>query len=263
MRQTHSLDKAPVFLIPAYEPATTVIDTVWALIDSNQFHNGVIIDDGSGNIFSNIFQKLSQHPKITLLSYPRNLGKGAALKSGFEFIRSTFPQSAGIVTVDADGQHAVADILKVTQILSEHPQELVMGYRVFDSEVPFRSRAGNIITSKLIHLITGKRIKDTQTGLRGLPMKSIHWMLSVPLNGYDFEIEILLTCLAKQMALIEVEIETIYLNHNQSSHFNPTIDSFRIYAVISRFALRSLINILSFKKNRYRQNHYIRYDHTA
>jgi hypothetical protein len=157
----------------------------------------------------------------------------------------------------------VSDILRVARTLKSNPEKLVMGSRVFDRNVPFRSLVGNNFTSSLLHLITGKRIKDTQTGLRGLPMSLMEWMSGVPLNGYDFEMEILLGCLVKQMPILEVEIETIYLNRNQSSHFNPALDSLRIYAVILRYVLRLLGNLLPFKMNKDRHNHYMPHDHTV
>ena len=263
MSYIHYAENAPVFLIPAYEPDTVLIELVRKLIDTGHFHYGLIVNDGSGCAFDGIFKILAQMAGVTVLNHPDNLGKGAALKSGFDYIRSRFPYCVGIVTADADGQHALADILAIAYALKSNPGKLIMGIREFHHNVPFRNRMGNIITSKILHKLTGKEVKDTQTGLRGIPMVSINWMLNVPLNGYDFEMEILMKCLKKRIPFIEVAIETIYLNNNLSSHFNPALDSIRIYAVILRHALRSLLNRIPFTKNKKTYIHNIRYEHTT
>lgn len=142
-----------------------------------------------------------------------------------------------MVTADADGQHAPADILRVARRLMEHPDALVLGAREFPAHIPLRSRFGNVLTRLVFLVFTGKLLRDTQTGLRGWPAAQCRDSLRVPIQGYDFGLEDP-ACGGRGGAIEEVGIETIYLDGNRASHFNPLRDSFRIYFVFLRYCRR-------------------------
>ncbi len=80
------------------------------------------------------------------------------------------PDVAGVVTADADGQHAPEDIERVADVLAAQPEALVLGARSFGDDVPLRSRFGNILTRGIMHALLGRKLTDTQTGLRGIPV---------------------------------------------------------------------------------------------
>jgi putative flippase GtrA len=169
-----------------------------------------------------------------------NLGKGAALKTGLNYVACNYPASAGAVTADADGQHSLADILATAQGLSATPRSVVLGARQFDGDVPGRSKFGNTITRYIMRAVTGQKLTDTQTGLRGIPMDFIPDLLRSKATGYDFELDMLVQCKYTNRHIREVPIATIYIDQNRSSHFNPLLDSMRIYFVFIRFAAVSL-----------------------
>lgn len=230
----------PVVLIPAYKPADSLVQIVEELAASPGVRAVVVVNDGSGPDFNRIFAQLSQTDGVHLLAHIVNLGKGAGLKAGLNYAACTFPESIGVVTADADGQHTVKDILRTAEALSERPQHLVLGARRFDGEVPFRSRLGNVLTRHVLRAVTGQKVSDTQTGLRGIPMGFIPTLVQLRPNGYDFELEVLLACKRTMRSVSEIEIETVYLDGNRSSHFNPLLDSMRIYFLLIRFAAVSL-----------------------
>src|ERR1700676_1828863 len=98
-----------VLLIPAYRPSEVLPDLVTNLLTQDQFaviQSIIIVDDGSGPEFAPIFSQLEARPCVTILRHAVNLGKGAALKTGFNNFLLAFPDAAGVVTADADGQHA-------------------------------------------------------------------------------------------------------------------------------------------------------------
>jgi putative flippase GtrA len=169
-----------------------------------------------------------------------NLGKGAALKTGLNHAACAFPESVGVVTADADGQHIAADILLVASELAANPRQLVLGVRTFDARVPFRSRLGNTLTRYIMRTVTGQKLSDTQTGLRGIPMGFVPSLLKLRATSYDFELDMLVTSRDAARSIREVPISTIYLNGNRSSHFNPLLDSMRIYFIFIRFSAVSL-----------------------
>jgi len=146
----------------------------------------------------------------------------------------------GVVTADADGQHAVKDIVAVAQRLRDTPDALVIGTRRFVGEVPWRSRLGNSATRLVFRLLVGKKLQDTQSGLRGIPRDYIPRLLRIEATGYEFELDMLITCKHGQWPIAEQPIETIYLEGNKSSHFDPLWDSMKIYFVLLRFMAASL-----------------------
>lgn len=230
-------------LIPAYRPADSLVDVVRALA-AQAFRHIVVVDDGSGPEFGATFDRVQAIAGVELLRHATNLGKGAALKTGLNHILCNLSDVVGIVTADADGQHDPDDIARVGERLLEHPESLVLGCRAFRADVPARSRFGNLLTSGIMHALVGRKISDTQTGLRGIPASLATRILKLEAHGYEFELEMLIAAHQWGVPLVEEPIRTIYLPGNPSSHFNPLIDSMKIYFVLLRFGSISLLTAL-------------------
>lgn len=227
--------------IPAYNPPDKLIPLVREL-SASDFSSIVVLNDGSDSTCDPIFKEIESIEKVTLLQHAVNLGKGAAIKTGLNFIYCHFPQHIGVVTIDADGQHLTVDALNIAQTLQDKPDSLVIGVRKFDKDVPLRSMFGNILTKKLFHILVGQKVTDTQSGLRGIPREFITKLLKIDSNGYEFELDMLLACKYSDRIIVEKEINTVYLEGNKSSHFNPILDSMKIYFVLFRFTFTSLIS---------------------
>ena len=225
-------------LIPAYKPDDKLVALTNQLLTHDDLKL-VVVDDGSGEAFRPVFEALDK--RVTLISYPDNKGKGGALKTGIRYIMDHMPECERLVTADADGQHRYADIRKVLDKSEEMPGALVLGSRAFDGDVPLRSRFGNAMTRQVFAIASGVKVRDTQTGLRGFDRDGMRLFADVPGDRYEYEINMLLTAARAEMPIYEVTIETVYLNDNESSHFNPLKDSLRIYACILKFACSSLI----------------------
>src|ERR1017187_9749966 len=230
-------------VIPAYRPSAALVEVVRALAE-RQFPAILVVDDGSGPEFHEIFAGAGALPGVQLLRHATNLGKGAALKTGINHALCTIPDLAGVVTADADGQHDPGDIERVGEALVAHPQSLVLGCRAFHEDVPLRSRFGNILTSAIMHALMGRKMADTQTGLRGLPASFALRTLKIEATGYEFELEMLIAAHQLGIHVVEESIRTIYEPGNRSSHFNPIVDSMKIYFVLLRFGSVSLLTAL-------------------
>lgn len=226
-------------LIPAYKPDHQLLDLIDRLTDSG-ISNIIIIDDGSGSEFKDLFDKIRTNSFCSLCTHAVNLGKGRAIKTGLNYALTTYPELSGIVTADADGQHLPEDILKVQKKLIENPKNLILGCRSFDKKIPFRSKLGNEITKKIFHLLVGVKVSDTQTGLRGIPSKYIPECIKMDGEKYEYEINMLASGGKHGISIKEIPIETVYIDQNRSSHFNPVLDSIRIYFVLFRFLISSL-----------------------
>ena len=239
-------------VIPSLQPNFSLLAYISELKELG-FTKIVVVDDGSGAAFSSIFEQARLEHNCEVITHPVNLGKGAALKSAFARV-SGAPDLIGVVTADADGQHAASDVAKVADALMESASAgrkiLVLGTRTFGANaVPWKSRFGNTITSFLVKVLFGKFISDTQTGLRGIPASLLESQQSVKGDRFEFEMGALFKALADKVPIREVPIRTIYLDgKNKATHFRPLVDSAKIYFVIFGqffgFASSSLISAL-------------------
>ncbi|NTW05598.1 MAG: glycosyltransferase [Peptococcaceae bacterium] len=231
-----------VVIIPAYQPGPELIALAKDLLKDPDLKI-IVIDDGSTGDAKTVIEKTSKLSNVDILKHGVNLGKGQALKTGFNhFIVNYQDSSVGVVTADADGQHLPEDIRRVLEKLSEKPDRLWLGCREFRGRIPLRSIIGNNLTRVVFRFISGHKIYDTQTGLRGIPRELLPNLLHISSTGYDYELEMLLEVLKKKWPIGQIKINTVYTNNNAGSHFNPLIDSFKIYFVFLRF---SVLGILS------------------
>jgi len=232
-----------IVLIPAYEPGARLEPVVAGLVDADPDLEVVVVDDGSGPEFTETFERVERRG-ATVLRHVHNRGKGAALKTGLDYVLTAHPGD-DVVTADADGQHPVPDILRVADALREDivvgTPTLVLGCRSFMGRVPARSRAGNALARGVFRLAAGWSLTDTQTGLRGIPSGLLEWVRAQPGERFEFEQNVLLRCRRDGVPTREVAIETVYLEGNASSHFRPVVDSARVALPLVMFAGSSLL----------------------
>lgn len=226
-------------LIPAYQPDGQLGPLVTALLERS-FPAVIVVNDGSHPDCDSVFENLPADHRIRLVRHAVNLGKGRALKTGLNAFLNHYPEYSGVVTCDADGQHTPDDIRATAQAMQSHPGKVILGSRRFQGVVPFRSRLGNTLTRYVFAVLTGRLLADTQTGLRGIPTYIVPKLMRLDGERYEYEIN-MLTEVAHSSGVVEIPIQTIYLDGNRSSHFNPVWDSMKIYFVLVRFWLSSLV----------------------
>jgi glycosyltransferase involved in cell wall biosynthesis len=230
-----------IVLIPAYEPNQRLINLIHDLLDTCDYEI-VVVDDGSGPEYKSIFDTVTSLG-CTVLTHEHNRGKGAALKTGFHYIQET-KKAAGVVTADCDGQHLPKDIIRIAEEVQEHQKTIVLGSRKFVGKVPFRSRFGNSVTRSVFSFASGVKIYDTQTGLRGFGAEMLPWLCKIAGDRFEYEMNMLLEAVQAGYKFKELDIETVYLEQNKSSHFHFLKDSFRVYLPIVKFSMSSLMSAL-------------------
>ncbi len=230
-----------IILIPAYKPDEKFIKFANELMTAEC--TVVSVDDGSGEDCRPYFAQVEEMG-VTVLVHPENKGKGAALKTGIRYIMAHFP-GCGIITADCDGQHTVKDILRVASKMDKHPDKLILGSR-FKSmkDVPLRSALGNTVTRLAFKIATRVSIRDTQTGLRGLPAEALSKMVEVEGDRYEYEMNVLLKLKEWELGFKEVSVATIYIEDNKSSHYNTLKDSWKIFKQIAKFCTSSVFCFL-------------------
>lgn len=239
-KHTSAPQLSTAVVIPAYRPTSRLIDIAYALA-ADQSVLVVIVDDGSEPFFDDIFARPRTETNILVLLHATNLGKGAALKTGFNHVLVNYPHVGHITTADADGQHDPDDVRKVIVEAGRYPDDLILGVRKFGKGTPLRSYVGNKLSSLVYRAVLGLAISDTQTGMRSLPKELARRCLRIANNRYEFETEMLALANSSKVRIREVPIRTIYEAKNASSHFNPVLDSFRIYFSVLRYAFASIL----------------------
>lgn len=236
-----------VLIIPSLNPDEKLIDYVDALL-SEGFERIILVDDGSREDLKPIFTTLERRG-CDLLVHARNMGKGRALKDALNHYLNRYANEClGVITADSDGQHLVKDVIRLDDAMGEGGDALLLGVRDFDDpSVPFKSRNGNKITRAVMKLLIGGSISDTQTGLRGIPNRLCYEYLTLEGERFEYETTMLIETLKKEIPIREIVIDTVYINDNRETHFNPIRDSIAIYRLIlSTFMKYAFSSIASF-----------------
>lgn len=225
-------------VIPALSPGRQFPLYVERLVEAG-FTRIVVVDDGSSNEFEDTFQKIAQSEVVEVLRHPSNAGQGASLKTAYKHLLTNRGETIGVITADADGQHALEDVIRMADFLlngEAADSAAIIGSRALNSkEIPWRSRLGNTVTSAVVKLLFGEYLVDTQTGLRAFPMDLLPALIKVKGDRFEYNMNVLLNFMRSGVAIKSLPIRTIYHDSSNSvSHFRPLIDSLRIYFVIFR-----------------------------
>ena len=230
-------------VIPSYEPDERLI-TLCGSLKKEKISDVIIVNDGSSKKYSHIFKEIETEYKFKVLKHKVNMGKGKALKTAFEYLLKD--DIVGCVTADSDGQHSVKDIKSCMKALRDNSNSLILGCRDFTGDnIPPKSKFGNNITRRVLRVFNGLKISDTQTGLRGIPKEFMSELLTVEGDRFEFETNMLIVS-KNRYKIKEISIETIYdSKENHSTHFNPIVDSFKIYRCIFGYFFRYLLGAVS------------------
>lgn len=193
----------------------------------------IVVDDGSTD---GTLDSIADLPVRTLRRAQRG-GKGAALHDGFALALSLGADA--VMTMDADGQHAPADIPRLMAAARQHPERIVIGARLIGRERQPRSRRrANAVADWFLSWACGHRVIDTQSGHRVYPRRAAALARACPASGFDFEAEILIEAAAHGITTVAVPIEARYAPGLRPSHFAPVADVLRITRLVAGRIIR-------------------------
>lgn len=205
-------------LIPAYNEEES-LPSLLALIPCNRT-DIVVVDDGSSDSTADIAEKSG----CLVIRQRENLGKGAAQRAGFEHLKGM--DYDGVVTLDADGQHDPSLIPRFIRKAEEGDYDILIGTRRLQlgTGMPFLRLLTNLTTSLVVSIMSGQRIRDSQSGYRYLSSRTVR---NVPLttSRYQTESEVLIRAGRMGYSIGEVPITTIY--SGQRSDINKAVDTAR------------------------------------
>lgn len=201
-----------VALIPCYNEIAHVAGVVQR---TRQHLPVVVIDDGSTDGSGAAAAKAG----ATVLTHPRNRGKGAALATG---IRWALEQGCrAVVTLDADAQHDPDEIPTFLDAYCRDVADMIIGRRDF-SQMPPRNSLGNRLSNRILGWALGRPIPDNQCGYRLLNRRAME-TLDFNTPGFEFEVEMIVQAVMAGLRMAWVPIRTIYAG--ETSHFRPVGDS--------------------------------------
>lgn len=235
---SNKLIKDVAVIIPVYNNKKTVADVVKSVLHC--FETVIVVDDGSDIEV----RTLIQNGSIILLRHENNMGKGKGLITGFkEAERRGFKQ---VVTIDADGQHDIQDILPHIRDIRGHNNTLFIGDRNMDTDnVPLVSKFGKKNSNFWIFLETFCKIGDSQCGYRVYPVSLASQ--SYLTDGFDFETEVIVKHIWNRGEVVDFPVKVVYFPESERvSHFDKKRDNIKISWLHAKLMVQRYILLKGF-----------------
>lgn len=211
-------------VIPAYNAGPEIARVVAEASRHLGRDRVLVVNDGSGD---------GEPEKLRVdgywvIDHPQNLGKGAALQTGFRAVLARGAE--GVLTLDADGQHGPEWIPGF--LTASRDADIVVGSRMkAPGDMPWLRVAVNHFTSAVVSLLAGTRITDSQSGFRWI---SAEVLRRVPLESmrFDAESEILIKAARLGFRIGEIPMPAVY--GDEISKVHPVRDTIRFFRLVGR-----------------------------
>lgn len=225
------------FVIPVYNHAGSVAQVIRQARDLN--YPVFVIDDGSTD---DTPKRLAEIQGITIISHKKNMGKGAAIMSGFIAASAATDWA---ITIDADGQHYPEDALKLIAAIPEGIRPIIVGDRegMLGEHVPWTSRFGRKFSNFWVWISGGPALSDSQSGMRIYPLPEA-MELETKARRFQFEVEILVQAKRKGIPVMEVPVRVNYHPGGaRISHFRPFVDFLRNSSTFTRLIFSRIFSL--------------------
>ncbi|MCX6121967.1 MAG: glycosyltransferase family 2 protein [Ignavibacteriales bacterium] len=218
------ITKTIAILIPAFNAEWSLAELVRRVRTAIGEVQIVVVDDGS----TDQTHEGAASVGAVVLRHEKNRGKGAALQTGFDY----FNKQTGIefiITMDADLQHQPEEVPKFLLVQQKTNADIVIGWREkIGTRMPIHRKISNTITSALVGLRTGVKIKDSQCGFR-LMRRSVIDCIKLETTGYEAETEFLIKAARRGFKLEFVPVQTIYgVEKSYMTHWTTTVNFIKV-----------------------------------
>ncbi len=213
-------------LIPAYNEEIAI---QFVVSETMNFLPVLVADDGS----TDATVELASGSGAMIVKNFRNLGKGAALRVGFQYALDNGYHA--VLILDADGQHDPDEIPNFLECYQRKKSNMIIGMRDF-TKMPFTRRLANSLGSVLVNKLTREPIYDNQSGYRLIDANLMKLLLESQEMGFEFEVEMIFACLYAGLSIDWVPIKTIYAN--EKSHISPISHITNYFRILKRVSKR-------------------------
>lgn len=218
--------------IPAYNEENGIGSTI--LGAKKYADEVVVVDDGSTDRTPDILEQAA----VTVLRHERNRGKGAAVRTLFDHVEQM--ECDALVLIDADGQHAPADIPTLAEPVVSGDADMVIGSRYLDAdeadETPFYRRFGQMVLDYATSRVTGADLTDTQSGFRAFSPDALD-RLDLTTDGMGVECEMIDSATNEGLSITERAIEARY-DDLEGQTYNPVKHGLAVMLFLVRLARR-------------------------
>ncbi len=216
-----AMDKPFQFMavIPAHNEAAHIAQVVG---EARRLVPVLVVDDGSTDETA----RLAEAAGALVVRQSPNQGKGVALRTGF--VKALEMSCEAVIMLDGDGQHDPSEIGQFLEAYRAKPADLIIGRRDFGN-MPLVRRFSNTVGRWMFSWAMGQPIPDNQSGYRLLSRRLVEALCGSAERGFEFEVEMIATCLKAHMDLEWIPIRTIYAGEH--SHIRPlphVVNYFRI-----------------------------------
>ena len=235
-------------VIPVFNNEKSIRDVVYQSLE--QCSDVIVVNDGSTDSTGNILYSIEG---ITIVEYPKNKGKGYALKRGFkQALQMGFTYA---ITLDGDGQHYPTEIPKFLNANIQHPGSIIVGERDLNGVKRTKgSSFANKFSDFWFFLQTGQRLGDTQSGYRLYPLKKLYG-LSLISARYEAELELLVFPSWHGVKIFTVPINVYYPpKEERVSHFRPVKDFMRIFVLNTILCILTIVYSIPVRVGRWIYN---------
>ena len=225
-------------IIPVFNEEETVgeiIKRVGAVQMPDVEKEVIVVDDGStdataSKIQNSIRQWRIKIQNLKIITHPKNLGKGAAVRTGIKNSTGDY-----IVIQDADLEYNPKDIERLLDQIKNKKTDVAYGTRLKrlpnlsrDERTPhlFLHYIGNKFLSLLTSVLYGQWITDMETCYKLFPKNAV-LDLNLKSRGFDFEPEITAKLLKKKFRILEVPITTSPRSLSEEKKLNTIRDGTR------------------------------------
>ncbi len=184
----------------------------------------VVVDDGSDDATADAAKKAG----AIVIKHEKNLGKGAAIRTGLEYISKTDVDA--LILMDGDGQHSPLNIKSLIQKAQESEASLIIGNRMDDTRsMPFLRKCANAFMSLVLSIMAKQKVRDSQSGFR-LLKRALFEKLKLKTANFEIESEMIIKASRMGFKISSVPIKTIY--RGQASLINPLLDTPRFIKLV-------------------------------
>jgi glycosyltransferase involved in cell wall biosynthesis len=228
------------FIIPVYNHAGTVAQVVK---DVQALHFPVfVVDDGSTDT---TYEQIKEITGIQILRHQQNMGKGAAIMTGFA---AAAVVADWAITIDADGQHYPEDSRRLIDAIPAGRRAIVVGARegmagMDGAHIPWTSRFGRKFSNFWVWAAGGAILSDSQSGMRLYPLPEA-MLLTTKARRFQFEVEILVMAKRKGLKVVEIPVRVVYHpDGKRISHFRPFVDFLRNSQTFARLIFTRIFSL--------------------
>ena len=195
-------------IVPAFNEQNVIKDIINNLLKN--FSNVIVINDGSNDKTLETINDLD----IKILNHEINLGVGAAVQTGFDYV-SNIPGAKAVITFDADGQHLVDDAVAMAKEIMICDEGIIFGTRFpkHSKNIPKVKRIVLKLIAKITDLVTGVTLSDAHNGLKAYKVSTIK-ELELQFSSYSYESELITQVAKKKIDYKEMSTDIKYTSYS-------------------------------------------------